>query len=137
MAQAGRAARMAAARRRDGDTCVWCGVAFDDRTRPTREHVIPRVKGGPSWLENEVAACRRCNGERGHRALVEWLDECERRGWHPDVPRLERVLESLQLAIRERGGQRRARPQLDGQLRRLREAAAGLSAAIRAQRARG
>jgi hypothetical protein len=121
MAQAGRAARMAAARERDGDTCVWCGAAFDARTRPTREHVIPRVKGGPSWLENEVEACRRCNGERGHRALVEWLDECERRGWSPDVARLERVLVALQAAIGQRGGQRRARPQLDAQLRRLRK----------------
>ncbi|WP_199706383.1 HNH endonuclease [Amnibacterium setariae] len=115
---------MAAARRRDGGTCVWCGVAFDERTRPTREHVIPRVKGGPSWLENEVEACRRCNGERGHRALVEWLEECERRGWTPDVGRLERVLVALQAAIRERGGQRKARPQLEGQLRRLRKRAA-------------
>jgi hypothetical protein len=121
MAQAGRTARMAAARRRDGGTCVWCGTAFDGRTRPTREHVIPRAKGGPSWLENEVEACGRCNGERGHRALVEWLDECERRGWSPDVPRLERVLTDLQRAIAERGGQRRARPQLDAQLRRLRK----------------
>jgi 5-methylcytosine-specific restriction endonuclease McrA len=121
MAQAGRAARMAAARERDGDTCVWCATAFDGRTRPTREHVIPRVKGGPSWLENEVAACRRCNGERGHRALAEWLDECERRGWSPDVARLERVLVALQAAIAQRGGQRRARPQLDAQLRRLRK----------------
>jgi hypothetical protein len=112
---------MAAARRRDGDTCVWCGTRFDERTRPTREHVIPRVKGGPSWLENEVAACRRCNGERGHRGLVEWLEECERRGWQPDEQRLDRVLVALQQAIAERGGQRRARPQLDAQLRRLRK----------------
>lgn len=80
---------------------------------------MPRVKGGPSWLENEVEACRRCNGERGHRGAVEWLDECERRGWAPDAARLQRVLESLAAAIEQRGGQRRARPYLDSQLRRL------------------
>jgi len=124
MAQLGRADRLDAARDRDGDTCVWCGCVFDGRTRPTTEHVIPRVKGGPSWLENEVAACRRCNGERGHRGLVEWLDECERRGWVPDVARLERVLVSLDAAIAARGGQRKARPQLASQLRRLRRRAA-------------
>lgn len=124
MAQLGRSARLEAAAARDGETCVWCGCAFDGRTRPTTEHVIPRVKGGPSWLENEVAACRRCNGERGHRGLVEWLDECERRGWSPDVPRLERVLTALDRAIAERGGQRKARPQLASQLRRLRKRAA-------------
>lgn len=41
------------------------------------DHVIPCLKGGPAWPENEVA-------------------------------------------IAERGGQRRARPYLDAQLRRLR-----------------
>ncbi|MFD1722712.1 HNH endonuclease [Amnibacterium endophyticum] len=124
MAQLDRAERLAAALERDGATCVWCGGGFDRLSRPTTEHVVPRAKGGPSWLENEVAACRRCNGERGHRALVEWLDECERRGWHPDVPRLERVLVDLKRAIAERGGQRRARPELAAQLRRLRRRAA-------------
>ena len=124
MAQLDRAARLEAAMRRDGATCVWCGSAFDARSRPTTEHVVPRAKGGPSWAENEVAACRRCNGERGHRALVEWLDECERRGWHPDTGRIERSLVALQAAIAERGGQRRARPELDAQLRRLRKRAA-------------
>ena len=124
MAQLDRAARLEAAMRRDGATCVWCGGAFDARSRPTTEHVVPRVKGGPSWAENEVAACRRCNGERGHRSLVEWLDECERRGWRPDVARLERSLIALRAAIAERGGQRRARPELDAQLRRLRKRAA-------------
>ena len=38
---------------------------------PTTEHVVPRLKGGPSWPENEVAACRRCNSERGHRGPVD------------------------------------------------------------------
>ena len=119
--QQGRAERLREARRRDGDICIWCGRPFTEQVRPTTEHVVPRVKGGPSWLENEVAACRRCNGERGHRGAVEWLEECERRGWTPDVARLERSLEALAAAIRQRGGRRRARPVLDAQLRRLRK----------------
>lgn len=73
---------MALARQRDPDTCLWCGRPFAGLVRPTTDHLIPKVKGGPSWLEKEVAACRRCNGERG--------------------------------------GQRRARPHLETQLRRLR-----------------
>ena len=120
MAQLGRAQRLEVALQRDGATCVWCGSVFDGRSRPTTEHLVPRIKGGPSWAENEVAACRRCNGERGHRSLAEWLDECERRGWQPDVPRVERALRSLQRAIAERGGQRKARPYVESQLRRLR-----------------
>ena len=114
--------RLRLALERDGATCVWCRRPIDTHlVRATTEHVVPRIKGGPSWLENEVAACRRCNGERGHRGAVEWLEECERRGWSPDPARLERVLVSLAGAIAERGGQRRARPHLDAQLRRLRK----------------
>jgi hypothetical protein len=104
---------------RDGGTCTWCGRAFDRLVPPTTEHVVPRVKGGPSWLENEVAACHRCNSERGHRTPVDWLAECERRGWAPDGRRLARALAALEAAIAREGGQRRARPYLDAQLRRL------------------
>ena len=117
-----RAARLRVALERDGATCVWCGRAFTAQIVPTTEHVVPRVKGGPSWPENEVAACRRCNSDRGHRGPVEWLEECRRRGWPADPDRLRAVLLSLQDAITERGGRRRARPYLDAQLRRLRRA---------------
>ncbi|WP_177891072.1 HNH endonuclease [Vallicoccus soli] len=120
----GRAERLRTVVERDGGRCVWCGRPLGGLVPATTEHVVPRVKGGPSWLENEVAACRRCNGERGHRTVVEWLEECERRGWEPSREVLVRVLEQLQGAIAERGGQRRARPYLDGQLRRLRKRAA-------------
>jgi 5-methylcytosine-specific restriction endonuclease McrA len=115
-----RVARLRAAVARDGGTCVWCGRPFARLVPPTREHVVPRLKGGPSWPENEVAACRRCNAERGHRGPVDWLEECRRRGWEPDEARLARALEALAEAIAREGGQRRARPYLDAQLRRLR-----------------
>jgi HNH endonuclease len=118
--QLDRADRLAAILERDGAACIWCGRGFGPLIRPTTEHVVPRVKGGPSWLENEVAACGRCNRERGHRTPVEWLEQCEHRGWEPDEERLARVLAALQEAIAREGGQRRARPYLAGQLRRLR-----------------
>jgi HNH endonuclease len=117
-----RAARLALAVQRDGPTCIWCGRQLTGLVHPTTEHVVPRVKGGPSWPENEVAACRRCNAARGHTSPVEWLGECRRRGWVPDEERLIRSLEALVDAIARRGGQRRARPYLDAQLRRLRRA---------------
>lgn len=119
MEQLDRAERLALVRVRDGDTCAWCGRDLSGLVTATTDHVIPRVKGGPSWLENEVAACRRCNGQRGHTGAVEWLEECRRRGWSPDADRLRRVLESLQRAVTARGGQRRARPHLVAQLRRM------------------
>ena len=119
VAQADRRGRLDQILERDGATCVWCGRRFEGLVRPTTEHLVPRLKGGPSWLENEVAACRRCNGQRGHATLGDWADECERRGWPVDRARLVRTLEELTTAITRRGGQRRARPWLAGQLRRL------------------
>jgi hypothetical protein len=120
-----RAARLLAAVERDGDTCIWCGRTLTGPVLPTTEHVVPRVKGGPSWLENEVAACGRCNRARGHTGPVEWLEECRRRGWAPDEARLRRALTSLAEAIGRNGGQRRARPYLDAQLRRVRRLGPG------------
>ena len=117
--QADRRGRLGLILERDGPTCVWCGRRFESLVRPTTEHLVPRLKGGPSWIENEVAACRRCNGQRGHISLGEWADECERRGWTVDRARLVRTLETLTAAIDQRGGQRRARPWLATQLRRL------------------
>jgi hypothetical protein len=117
--QLGRAARLAAAIARDGPTCVWCSRRFEELIVPSTDHLIPRVKGGPSWPENELAACRRCNSQRGHLPPVDWLEECRRRGWQPDVDRIDRTLTALASAIAERGGQRRARPYLAHELRRL------------------
>jgi hypothetical protein len=117
--QPGAAERLRLAIDRDGARCVWCGRAFGALVAPTREHLVPRAKGGPSWLENEVPACRRCNAERGHRSVVEWLEECERRGWDPDGAAVGRSLDALLDAIGSRGGNRRARVYAQAQLRRL------------------
>ncbi len=116
-----RAARLARILERDGARCVWCGRAVGEGlVAATTEHVVPRIKGGPSWIENEVAACRRCNGRRGHRTPADWLDECEALGWEPNPAAIVAALERLDAAIERRGGQRRARPYVASQLRRLR-----------------
>lgn len=95
---------------------VWRG--FGRLVPATTDHLVPRVKGGPSWIENEVAACRRCNGQRGHSSPIDWFDECERRGWDCDAAALGDAMDSLQSVIAERGGQRRAARYLDAQRRR-------------------
>ncbi len=116
-----RAERLARILERDGARCVWCGRPVGEGlVAATTEHVVPRIKGGPSWIENEVAACRRCNGRRGHRTPADWLDECEAQGWEANPAAIVAALERLEGAIERRGGQRRARPYVASQLRRLR-----------------
>jgi len=117
---ADRRSRLLVILERDGSACVWCRRDIDtDLVAATTEHLVPKIKGGPSWLENEVAACRRCNGDRGHRTPAEWADECSRRGWQPAIDVLIAVLESFQERVQREGGARRARPYVDSQLRRL------------------
>ena len=105
---------------RDGAECVWCRRALAPGDRElSLEHVVPRLKGGPAWIENEVCACRGCNRRRGHVAPAAWLEQCEARGLRPNRAAVLSSLRRLERAIAERGGQRRARPYLAAQLRRL------------------
>jgi hypothetical protein len=114
-----------------GETVSHEGEFFtleETRMRPTPEQPVPLIVGGRS----DAALCRaparrrlaghldQCDPVRGHISPVQWLTECRGRGWAPDEERLTRALEALAAAIARRGGQRRARPYLDGQLRRLR-----------------
>ena len=118
--QSNRRTRMALILERDGAECVWCRRPLEvGLVAATTEHLVPRLKGGPSWIENELAACRRCNGERGHRTPGDWYDECDRRGWNPNRDTIIAALRALHEAIAERGGQRRARPYVASQLRRF------------------
>lgn len=61
-------------RKRDGDNCWLCGLPIDfeiaDHNDPmhcSRDHVIPRGRGGDLSIANMRLAHRKCNTERGHR----------------------------------------------------------------------
>lgn len=105
---------------RDGVECVWCRRPIDvGLVEATTEHLVPRIKGGPSILENEVAACRRCNGARGHVTPAEWIVECRGRGWEPNVVAVLAALRRLRGVWIEHGGLRRVRPYVESQIRRI------------------
>lgn len=46
--------------RRDRHLCAYCGEQFT-RGELTRDHVLPRSRGGRDVWENVVTACRACN----------------------------------------------------------------------------
>jgi len=57
--------------RRDHMMCAYCGDIFKE-AHLTRDHVIPRSKGGPDKWTNVVTACEDCN----HRKDDQLLEDC-------------------------------------------------------------
>jgi len=51
---------------RDDWTCAYCGSYGD-----TIDHVVPRFLGGTNTWDNVVAACKKCNGKKGHKTLAQ------------------------------------------------------------------
>lgn len=52
--------------RRDRHLCMYCGHRIGEREL-TRDHIVPRSRGGRDTWTNVVAACRRCNQRKGCR----------------------------------------------------------------------
>lgn len=61
----------------DGKSCPYCGTAMVTRKggerRPTRDHVLPRCRGGTIGADNILVVCFTCNGDKGDRTLGEFL----------------------------------------------------------------
>ena len=49
---------------RDNWTCSYCGLRFP-ASELTREHIIPRARGGPNSWSNCTSSCRSCNTRKG------------------------------------------------------------------------
>ncbi|MGD8909146.1 MAG: HNH endonuclease [Chromatiales bacterium] len=56
---------------RDGYLCLYCGKSFSSREL-TRDHVIPRSRGGADRWSNVVSCCHRCNHLKSARTPDEW-----------------------------------------------------------------
>jgi hypothetical protein len=57
-----------------GESCPWCTVTMSTaspRTSPTREHLVPRVRGG--HVGPTVIVCSKCNNDKGDVHLDGWL----------------------------------------------------------------
>ncbi|TVZ40948.1 HNH endonuclease [Alteromonadaceae bacterium 2753L.S.0a.02] len=56
--------------RRDGYCCMYCGKQFN-YSELTRDHIMPRSRGGSDTWVNLVAACERCNNHKADRTPEE------------------------------------------------------------------
>jgi hypothetical protein len=56
--------------RRDRNICAYCVKSFSD-IKLTRDHVIPRSRGGADVWTNVVTACERCNHKKDDMLVEE------------------------------------------------------------------
>ena len=56
--------------RRDNQLCLYCGNRFRSG-QLTRDHIIPRSRGGKNEWTNVATACSRCNHQKGARTPEE------------------------------------------------------------------
>lgn len=56
---------------RDRHICAYCGNHFPNAGQLSRDHIIPRSKGGIDDWMNVVSACKRCNTRKGSKSLKE------------------------------------------------------------------
>lgn len=56
--------------RRDNNICMYCGEHFATSDL-TRDHIIPRSRGGKDVWTNVATACSRCNHAKGARTPEE------------------------------------------------------------------
>jgi hypothetical protein len=58
--------------------CIYCG----SKTHLSYDHIIPKSKGGPDNIHNQVLSCKKCNSSKGNKDIFEWFQESEK------IPRL-------------------------------------------------
>jgi 5-methylcytosine-specific restriction endonuclease McrA len=56
---------------RDRNVCAYCGKYFPNFTSLSRDHILPRSKGGTNSWMNLVTSCKDCNAEKGNKTLKE------------------------------------------------------------------
>jgi hypothetical protein len=56
---------------RDHYTCLYCGEHYSPH-KLTRDHIIPRSRGGDDGFANSATACKACNHAKGNRTPEEW-----------------------------------------------------------------
>ena len=56
---------------RDRNICAYCAGHFANFRELSRDHIVPRSRGGLNTWMNLVTSCRKCNAKKGDRLLKE------------------------------------------------------------------
>ena len=74
--------------------CAYCGKKVT-LEKITRDHIVPKSKGGGNTVENILPSCKKCNGTKGDTSLEEFRKEYFKGSPHPEKERFyfERVFD--------------------------------------------
>jgi 5-methylcytosine-specific restriction endonuclease McrA len=75
----------------------WKRLSENGLVMMTKDHIIPRSKGGPTTLENLQTMCTICNGKKGQWSMND--------NWHHIGPKNSGKSIALQTAAEERKGE--------------------------------
>lgn len=56
---------------RDRHICAYCGGHFPNYHNLSRDHIVPKSRGGENNWMNVVTSCKTCNAKKGHQLLKE------------------------------------------------------------------
>lgn len=56
---------------RDRHVCAYCGGHFPSPGQLSRDHILPKSKGGIDDWMNVVTSCKKCNTHKGSKTLKE------------------------------------------------------------------
>jgi hypothetical protein len=56
---------------RDRNICAYCGGYFPNYNHLSRDHIVPKSRGGANTWMNVVTACRECNSKKDDKTLKE------------------------------------------------------------------
>lgn len=56
---------------RDRHICAYCGRTFLNKDKLSRDHIVPRSRGGQDVWMNVVTACKDCNCDKDDQMLSE------------------------------------------------------------------
>lgn len=56
---------------RDRHVCAYCGGHFPNYHHLSRDHIVPKSKGGVNTWMNVVTACTSCNNKKDNKTLKE------------------------------------------------------------------
>lgn len=59
--------------------CLYCGHPFSSLKEITKDHLVPKSRGGSGRRENLRPCCKRCNAEKGSATLEEYFSRIARK----------------------------------------------------------